>query len=274
VDTHLVNERSAAHSRTRRLGLVIVAGLVVASAVGGYAYGAIPNSGTGVISACYVTSGASKGQLRVIDAQAGASCNATETALSWNSTGINDRGTWSSSTAYRKGDAVLYRGSTYLAKKSNTNVKPTNTTTWQLLAARGAAAPTGDKGAGWNSQGVVIGIGANDIPGAPSFVASANESCLVTTTVEPNFHDGTPPPSGQSMGTVTGAISVNGAPYVHDDTGPVYPSGGGALGFQPAITVTSVFAVTAGDTIRFGAQYYPQYSNTQGIDVRQGYICS
>jgi hypothetical protein len=47
------------------------------------AWAAIPNSSTGVINACYGKSGA----VRVIDAQAGASCAKGEQSLTWNQQG-------------------------------------------------------------------------------------------------------------------------------------------------------------------------------------------
>ena len=51
--------------------LAIVAFIVGATVAVGVAWAAIPGSATGTITACYPTSGASKGVLRVIDEQAG-----------------------------------------------------------------------------------------------------------------------------------------------------------------------------------------------------------
>lgn len=58
------------------LGLVL--GLL---AGGGFVWATIPDSNTGVATACYPTSGASKGDLRVIDAQAGEVCPAGQARL-------------------------------------------------------------------------------------------------------------------------------------------------------------------------------------------------
>lgn len=60
--------------------------IVFAALVGGLAvaYAAIPDSGTGVITGCYKNNG---GDLRVIDAQAGATCPGGYTQLTWNQTG-------------------------------------------------------------------------------------------------------------------------------------------------------------------------------------------
>jgi type VI protein secretion system component Hcp len=67
--------------------LAFAAGCLVLAAGVGFATGAIP-SGDGVIHGCYVISptGAA-GQLRVIDAEAGAKCNRNEKALDWSQRG-------------------------------------------------------------------------------------------------------------------------------------------------------------------------------------------
>jgi hypothetical protein len=57
--------------------LVVIAGVGIAAA-------AIPDSGTGVITACYQKQ---RGMLRVIDAEAGDSCRNSEQQLSWNQQG-------------------------------------------------------------------------------------------------------------------------------------------------------------------------------------------
>ena len=68
--------------------LVAAAVVVIALFVcGGVALATIPGS-NGVISGCYVKDGYSgAGKVRVIDAQAGKTCNSTENALSWNKQG-------------------------------------------------------------------------------------------------------------------------------------------------------------------------------------------
>lgn len=53
-------------------------------ALGGFAYGAIPNSSSDVISGCYQKQ---NGKLRVIDAQAGEACDQGELSVDWNRTG-------------------------------------------------------------------------------------------------------------------------------------------------------------------------------------------
>lgn len=62
---------------------------VVVAAVGitvGVAWSSIPD-GSGVIHSCYKTSGAYKGQVRIIDSGS-ESCETAETALNWQSGGI------------------------------------------------------------------------------------------------------------------------------------------------------------------------------------------
>lgn len=61
-------------------GVVVLAGILSA----GIAAAAIPNSSTGIITACYQKN---KGMLRVIDAQAGERCRSSEIQLSWNQRG-------------------------------------------------------------------------------------------------------------------------------------------------------------------------------------------
>jgi hypothetical protein len=63
--------------------LISLAALAVAiAAIGGVGYAAIPSS-NGVISACRD----SKGALKVIDAEAGQTCNANQQPLTWNQQG-------------------------------------------------------------------------------------------------------------------------------------------------------------------------------------------
>ena len=69
--------------RYPRVLIVVGAVALVALAVG-IAKAAIPDSGTGEIHGCYQKN---QGQLRVIDAQAGATCGPSELGLVWNQIG-------------------------------------------------------------------------------------------------------------------------------------------------------------------------------------------
>lgn len=129
--------------RARRVVLVGVASATLVAAGGLVAWAAIP-SADGVITGCYVTSGTSKGDLRVVDG--GATCRATETRLTWNATGVRFRGAYSASTAYRVNDIVTRGGAAYIAELANTGVPVNNTANWAVLAAAGATGATGRTG--------------------------------------------------------------------------------------------------------------------------------
>jgi hypothetical protein len=52
--------------------------------------------------------------------------------------GINNRGTWVSTTAYQINDSISYQGSSWIALIANTDSAPANSNpNWQLLAAKG-----------------------------------------------------------------------------------------------------------------------------------------
>ncbi|GAA1894668.1 hypothetical protein [Lapillicoccus jejuensis] len=128
----------------RALGMV-AAGAVAVSCVATGAFASVPNSATGVISACYKS--AAPRTLQVIDQQAGETCPSGTTPLAWNGRGLSFRGTWSTTTSYRVDDAVTKGGSTYVALLPNTGVPVTNTANWAVLAAKGATGPQGPAGA-------------------------------------------------------------------------------------------------------------------------------
>ena len=96
-----------------------------------------------MFTGCVSTAAATKGAFRVIDAQAGVKCKATEQTITWNQRGINWRGTWASATAYAVNDTVAYQGSSYIATAASSAVVPTNTAKWAVLAQKGTgtAAP-------------------------------------------------------------------------------------------------------------------------------------
>ena len=63
--------------------LILSTGIGLAIGATGVATGAIPTSTTGIIAACYDTSGT----VKVIDREAGAACPAGSTSLNWNAQG-------------------------------------------------------------------------------------------------------------------------------------------------------------------------------------------
>ena len=70
---------------TQKVNIAVIAALGVLAAVG-VGYAAIPSS-DGVIHTCYNASANPSGQLRVIDAEAGAKCSKNEKALAFNQKG-------------------------------------------------------------------------------------------------------------------------------------------------------------------------------------------
>lgn len=130
-----------------RTTVLLAAAAVVTTTAGGVAYAAIPSSTSGTISGCYVTTtGPTKGALKVIDAQAGATCPAGTAPLTWNVKGLSFRGAWLGTTAYKVNDVVTSGGQTYVAKTNNTGVGVGNLTNWALLAAKGADGARGPQG--------------------------------------------------------------------------------------------------------------------------------
>lgn len=69
-----------------RIFAACVASTVTALVVGGIAWATIPASTTGTVAACYATSGANAGVLRVINYQGGQRCAAGQVGVSWPST--------------------------------------------------------------------------------------------------------------------------------------------------------------------------------------------
>lgn len=82
--------------RRSTVGLAILAAFVAITISASQAWASVPHTTTGVISACYNSTGA----LRVIDTQQGATCAAGETPLSWNATPIT-------ATRWNSGGAVF-----------------------------------------------------------------------------------------------------------------------------------------------------------------------
>jgi hypothetical protein len=255
------------------------AGALVVSVGGGLAYAAIPNSTTGVITGCYVTSGANAGKLRVIDAQGGAVCNTSETSLRWNQKGLIFRGAWTNSTAYAVGDVVTKAGSSWFALQANTNVDPsTHPATWALLAKKGVdgapgvpgpPGPSGPKGVG---SVFYVFTSAFDqwAPVTPAFTAAANATCLVTSSAQ------LIPAQGEPASTVYMRNSVrrDGADN-NDGTFGQYMYSDGTTAYQPSISRSSVFSIVAGQSVQFGA-YFGSGGSFEGsqVNIQTTYACS
>ena len=119
---------------TATRALVVALSTVVVAGVADIGWASIPNSSTKIISSCYTNT---TGALRVIDKQGGATCNAGETLLEWNSRGVNWRGAWSAAASYAVNDAVSIGGYSFIATSANTNSPPPSAA-WAVLAAKGS----------------------------------------------------------------------------------------------------------------------------------------
>jgi len=191
-----------------RIFVACVASTVTALVVGGVGWAAIPDTTTGTITACYPTSGAKSGALRVIDHQAGTRCATGEAMLQWQRNQLRWRGNWKVSASYAANDGVYYHGSAYLATLTSVGIVPTNTTAWSLMASKGATGrtgmqgvqgvpgvqgPKGDPGA-QGIQGVpgpsnvsILTLSASAINGADGFISDYvgyGESCASTSTTQ------------------------------------------------------------------------------------------
>jgi hypothetical protein len=169
-----------------RIFAACIASTVTAIVVGGISWAAIPNTTTGAITACYPTSGASKGALRVIDYQAGQRCVSGEATLQWQRNVLRWRGPWTVTASYAANDAVLFNGSAYLAKRTSVGIAPTNTTSWSLMVSKGSPGSrgsTGPTGAGGPAgpQGATGSQGATGLSPALSLV-TGNQQITTTAT--------------------------------------------------------------------------------------------
>lgn len=57
---------------------------------------------------------------------------------------ITPKGAWKANASYERLDAVSYNGSSFLARRSNQNVVPTEGDDWQMMAEKATAANTID----------------------------------------------------------------------------------------------------------------------------------
>ncbi len=281
----------------RRLAALAACGLVASAAGVGIATAAIPNSSTGVISACYKTSGPSAGVLRVVDTQARKSCATGEKRLEWPAFGIRHRGAWVRSASYRVNDVVSHNGSVYLAKVNSRGVTPTTARYWGVLSAasvaatRGLAGPAGPQGATGpqGASGAPGATGATGAPGTngtvgatgatgpagpagpkgiasasltipvstgvsvfltPAFTATADATCTVISTVQTN--GSTSAVSGEVE--LKNSIRRNGV-SANDVAAGLRLYNDGVVRLQPPVTRTSLFSISAGQTVDFGIRF-------------------
>ncbi len=84
--------------------------------------------------------------------------------------GLTWMGTWSATTSYVAGDAVLFQGSAYVATNNSLASEPPGSA-WSLLASEGETGPTGPQGA-TGPQGVA-GAGVTGATGSPGATGPA-----------------------------------------------------------------------------------------------------
>src|SRR4051794_15572800 len=151
----------------------------VALAGGAIAQAAIPNSSTKVISTCYATS---NGALRVIDRQAGGACTSSERLLEFNQKGMRWRSAYVGTTAYAINDAVSYNGSAYIVRATPpVGTAPTNTTYWDVLAAKGDTGARGATGAAGITGGRTVGGDSGYRPNCAEQTLATRDVRLTTT---------------------------------------------------------------------------------------------
>src|SRR4029079_19747153 len=86
--------------------------------------------------------------------------------------GFTPTGAWSNATKYQPDALVTLAGQTYRANLTNTNKQPTNTTYWELFAAKGLTGPTGAQG----PQGETGVQGAHGAAGPNTDIAAGSQS--------------------------------------------------------------------------------------------------
>jgi hypothetical protein len=268
--------------------LVALAALVVA--LGGTAIAAIPG-GDGVIDGCYKTSG---GALRVIDKGSGASCTATETAISFNQRGPTGATgpTGAKGVAGAKGPTGPKGTDGQNGSQGPTGPKGATGAKGPTGSAgpkgadgqNGLPGPTGPRGAdgppgpagpkGWSSTGfgTISSSGDTFVQATSPFTASRDMTCLVTVSGQVNPSTGF---SGQA-GYYRSAIWINGGAPQNDGQYGHYIVGNGQAGYQPDMSRTAVYTVLAGQSVAFGGYLGLPPSQWYGADFRvsAGYACS
>lgn len=140
--------------------------------------------------------------------------------------------------------------------------------------ATGPAGPDGPKGSNSSTSEVPIaGTGDEFFMVTPAFVAAANATCLVTTSLQ--MKDFTPPPAGDSSTFFRNAVQRNGT-NANDGVFGQYVISNGIAGRQPVISRSSVISIAAGQTIQFGAYLgsSAQWGAGAFVSVQTAYICS
>jgi YVTN family beta-propeller protein len=165
--------------------------------------------------------------------------------------GINNRGVWTSTTAYNVNDCISYAGSSWIALSANTNSVPSaSNSNWQLLAAPGIH----NQGSWVPTMSYQTGDAVTD--GGQFWLAVAPNQVSEPSVLNPNWQlvaaSGAPGPAGPTgpqgaMGApgpqgpmgLTGSTGSTGAPGPQGPTGATGPQGpqgpaGSSAGTSPA----------------------------------------
>jgi hypothetical protein len=135
---------------------------------------------------------------------------------------LNWLGEWTGANSTTN-DVVSYNGSTYIATADSPGEPPTNTTYWDLLAAKGADGATGPTGAE-GATGPTGAKGATGPTGADGATGPTGATGETGTTGATGATGPTGPTGAAS--TAAGPTGATGATGPTGDTGPTGPSGG------------------------------------------------
>ncbi len=115
--------------------------------------------------------------------------------------------------------------------------------------------------------------GVNYIIATPSFVAPANQTCLVTSSIQ--VDPSAASANGTELGFVRTAVNRNGT-YQQDGIYGQYVISNGTAGKQASSTRSSVISIAAGETISFGVYFHAEVAAVAGGlgRVHTAYSCS
>jgi hypothetical protein len=195
---------------------------------------------------------------------------ATGAAGSQGPPGINNKGAWSSTTAYNQSDAVFDAGSYWLATALNTNSEPSPTNTnWQILAAGINNHGTWQSTATYNPNDAVTDGGSfwlalvtntNSEPSSSNFLWL---QLSAQGAVGPAGPSGAPGPAG-----ATGPQGQTGPAGPAGPQGPQGPPGSGSNNLPGSNTASGYGALVSNTTGSYNTAtgYAALYTNTAGIN--------
>jgi hypothetical protein len=142
-----------------------------------------------------------------------------------------------------------------------------------VLRNRDLIAPPGPKGSNSTTVAAALVAGPNYILATPAFVAETSATCLVTSSVQLD-PGAAAVPLGSDYGFVRNAVSRDGV-NAQDGVYGQYLMSNGLITMQPSISRASVIAVSAGQTVRFGAYIGGVGGNGVGAfaSVQTAYSC-